>query len=122
MSDGQIYIIEADPTQSSRIKSWGLMKWSRKNAMWYGATSRSLLNRLASLVPLPAPIEAERRRLETVQQAVDRERTMPVEKLQPLTRYPVKKSLYAHQTRAANMALIVFGLMDPNEVLKEERK
>ena len=60
MDGGWIYIIEADQTQNARIKSWGLMKWSRKNAMWSGPVGGELLNRLSALVPLPAPIEAER--------------------------------------------------------------
>ena len=113
MDGGWIYIIEADQTQNARIKSWGLMKWSRKNAMWSAAVSGELLNRLSALVPLPAPIEAERRRLIAVQQAVDYERILPADKLKPLVKYPVTKDLYAHQTRAANMALLVFGLADP---------
>lgn len=116
MDGGWIYIIEADQTQNARIKSWGLMKWSRKNAMWSAAVSGELLNRLSALVPLPVPIEAERRRLIAVQQAVDYERILPADKLKPLAKYPVTKDLYAHQTRAANMALLVFGLAEPEEV------
>lgn len=116
MDGGWIYIIEADQVQMAVIKSWGLMKWSRKNQMWTGAVSGELLNRLSSLVPLPVPVEAERRRLIAVQDAVDYERILPAEQLKPLVRYPVTKSLYAHQTRAANMALLVFGLAEPEEV------
>jgi len=116
MDGGWIYIIEADQVQMAVIKSWGLMKWSRKNQMWTGAVSGELLNRLSSLVPLPIPVEAERRRLIAVQDAVDYERILPAEQLKPLVRYPVTKSLYAHQTRAANMALLVFGLAEPEEV------
>ena len=118
MEDGFIYIIEADLTQNARIKSWGLMKWSRKNAMWTGLVGRELLNRLSSLVPLPAPVEAERKRLEEVQRAVDYERTLPADELKPLAKYPVTKSLYAHQTRAANMAMLTFGIVDPKEVAR----
>lgn len=116
MDGGWIYIIEADQVQMAVIKSWGLMKWSRKNQMWTGAVSGELLNRLSSLVPLPVPVEAERRRLIAVQDAVDYERILPAEQLKPLVRYPVTKNLYAHQTRAANMALLVFGLAEPEEV------
>ena len=35
-----------------------------------------------------------------------------------LVKYPVQGSLYEHQVRAANMALLTFGLADPKEVLK----
>ena len=116
MDGDWLYIIEANQAQNMRIKSWGLMKWSRSKAMWSGTVSRELLNKLSSLVPLPAQVEAERKRLGEVQQAVDLERTKPVDQLKPLMKYPVKKNLYAHQTRAANMALLTFGVIDPAEV------
>ena len=72
-----------------------------------------LLNRLSKLIPLPKPLNAERYRLNAVQEAVDAERVRPVGELKPLVKYPVKRNLYAHQMRAANMALLTFGLMDP---------
>ena len=118
MENGFIYIIEADQVQMAVIKSWGMMKWSRKNAMWTGLVGRELLNRLSSLVPLPAPVEEERKRLAAVQEAVDFERTLPAEELKPLMKYPVTKDLYTHQTRAANMALLTFGIVDPKEVAR----
>ena len=120
MQDGMIYIIEANPSQGASIKSWGLMKWNRKEKMWYGKTSGSLLNKLSALLPaLPPSIEAERIRLNETQAAVDYERTLPNDQLKPLTRFPVTRSLYAHQTRAANMALLTFGIIDPKEVLHD---
>ena len=72
-----------------------------------------LLNRLAGLIPLPKPLDAERHRLNVVQEAVDAERIRPAEKLKPLARYPVKKNLYAHQVRASNMCLLTFGIVKP---------
>lgn len=120
MEDGWIYIIEASPAQGSSIKAWGLMKWKRKDKMWYGKASGELLNRLSALLPaLPPGIEAERIRLNRMQEAVDRERTLPIDQLKPLTNFPVTRSLYAHQTRAANMALLTFGIIDPKEVLHD---
>lgn len=72
MKDGYIQIIEADSTQTAVLKSWGsMMKWSKRKKWWEGLVSEELLNRLAGLVPLPAPIEEERRRLNLVQGAVD---------------------------------------------------
>ena len=118
---GWLYIIEADPEQDARIKAWGLMKWKKRDRMWYGRVSRELLNRLSALLPaLPASIEAERKKLNKVQVAVDYERTLPIDQLKPLMKFPVTKSLYAHQTRAANMALLTFGIVDPKEVLNGE--
>lgn len=120
MEDGWLYIIEASPAQGSSIKAWGLMKWKRKDKMWYGRVSGELLNRLSALLPaLPASIDAERGRLNRIQDAVNTERTLPMDGLKPLVKFPVTKSLYAHQTRAANMALLTFGIVDPKEVLHD---
>lgn len=120
MQDGWLYIIEADLTQTARIKSWGLMKWKRKDKMWYGRVSGELLNRLSTLLPaLPPSIEAERMKFIEKQKAVDHERTLPMNDLKPLVRFPVTRNMYAHQTRAANMALITFGVIDPKEVMHD---
>lgn len=118
MKDGKIMIKQADATQSAIIKSWNKMKWIRSTQMLVGDASDELLNRLASLVRLPAYIEEERKRRNRRQLAVNTERTVPDPR--PLVRYPVKKSLYLHQIRSANMALVEFGLVDPAEVLKGE--
>ena len=119
MDGGKIYIIEADSKQSARIKSWGIMKGYRKDEMWIGLVSRELLNRLATLVPLPQSIKEERDLLNDIQKAVDEERVLPADDMKPLVKYPVKKKLFAHQVRAANMAALVFGLVEPEEVLKD---
>ncbi len=111
--DNTIKIIEADVTQAAIIKSWNRMKFSRAKQMYEAPVSAELLNKLATLVRLPAPIEAVRRNMNAVQKAVDRERVRADPK--PLYAYPVKKSLYQHQIRAANMALLTFGLIDPEE-------
>ena len=114
MKDGYIQIIEADSTQTAVMKSWGgMMKWNKKQNWWEGLVCAELLNRLSKLIPLPKPLNAERYRLNAVQEAVDAERVRPTEDLKPFAKYPVKRNLYAHQMRAANMALLTFGLMDP---------
>ena len=118
MENGWVYIKAADKiSQEPIMKSWGMLKWNRAKEWFEGMVSRELLNRLRSITRLPAPIEEERIRLNQIQEAVDKERTLPPEELKPLTDYPVTKSLYAHQVRAANMALLTFGLADPKEVL-----
>ena len=111
MKEGQLLIIEADNTQFTIIKSWGKMKWSKADRMFYAPVEIELLNKLAGIVRLPAPIEAERQRLNEIARAVDRERMK--EEPEPLYKYPVKFPLFKHQTRAANMALITFGLVLP---------
>lgn len=113
MKDGMLRIIEADVTQAAIIKSWGKMKYSRVNQMYEGQVSAELLNRLATLVRLPASIEELRQQMNTVQEAVDHERVR--EDPKPLYKYPVTKPLYQHQVRAANMALLTFGLVPPEK-------
>ena len=71
MKDGQILIKDADNTQFTIIKSWSKMKWSRAERMFYGPAEIELLNKLAGIVRLPGPIEAERQRLNEIAQAVD---------------------------------------------------
>lgn len=111
MKEGQIMIIEADNTQFTIIKSWGKMKWSKAERMFYGPAEIELLNKLAGIVRLPDPIEAERQRLNEIAQAVDQERMK--QDPEPLYNYPVKYPLFRHQIRGANMALITFGLIPP---------
>lgn len=111
LKDGQVLIKEADNTQFTIIKSWNKMKWSKAEQMLYGPADGELLNRLAGIVRLPANIEAERQRINSISDAVDWER-MKAEP-EPLYKYPVKYPLFKHQTRGANMALITFGLIEP---------
>ena len=113
LTDGVIRIIEADAVQKTIIKSWNQMRWIRGQQMYEGIASAELLNKLATIVHLPPSIEEERVRMNTVQEAVDRERVKKDPK--PMVRYPVTKNLYEHQVRAANMALMTFGILDPNE-------
>ena len=110
LTDGMVRIIEADAIQKTIIKSWNQMRWIRGQQMYEGIASAELLNKLATLVHLPPSIEAERIRMNTVQEAVDQERTR--EHPEPLYRYPVTKNLYEHQVRAANMALMTFGFIE----------
>ena len=118
LDSGMLYIKDANRvTQEPLIKSWALMKWNRKMQWFEGIVCLELLNRLRSITVLPPSIEAERERLSRIQDAVDRERMLPSKDLHPLTKYPVTRSLYEHQVRAANMALLTFGLLEPGEVL-----
>jgi hypothetical protein len=115
MTDGTIQIIEATGAWGDMIKSWRIMKWKKEDKMWYAPVSLELLDKLADLTQhrLPAPIEAERRRLAAVQEAVDKERVKPDKDVKALYKFPVKPKLYSHQVRAANMALMTFGLITP---------
>ena len=106
-----LFIKEADNVQFTIIKSWNKMKWSKANQTLTGTADLELLDKLASIVRLPPAIEARRTELRRVAAAVDRERMN--ENPVPFYPYPVKMPLYRHQTRAANMALLVFGWAAP---------
>lgn len=111
LENGSLIVVEADSTQYAVIKSWNIMKWNRSKQWLEGPATGELLNKMASIVRLPAPIEAERKRINRIQEAVDAERMKdePV----PLCKYPVKIPLFQHQIRGANMALLTFGLVAP---------
>lgn len=119
LDNGTLIIADCDSTQFNIIKSWNKMKWNKSRQWLEGPCTGELLNKLSSIVRLPEPIEAERKHFNDVAAAVDRERMKedPV----PLYKYPVKYPLFKHQTRGANMALIIFGLIDPPDVPDEER-
>lgn len=85
--------------------------------MFYGPAEIELLNKLAGIVRLPDPIEAERQRLNQIAQAVDTERMK--QDPEPLYDYPVKYPLFRHQVRGANMCLITFGLVPPPKPAKK---
>lgn len=105
-------IIEADNVQFTVIKSWNKMKWNKKLQQLEGIADMELLDKLTSIVRLPQSIEQYRANLHRVQDAVDRERVN--QNPEPAYNYPVKMSLYKHQVRGANMALLTFGLIDPD--------
>ena len=111
LRNGQLLIKEADNVQFQIIKSWGKMKWSRVSQTLSGVVDIELLNKLASLVNLPASIEAERKRLNRIMAAVDKERVN--ENPVPLIDPPIKVSPFKHQIRGYNMALMVLGLIEP---------
>ena len=86
------------------------MKYEKKTGIWKGPLDLEQLERLRKIVPdFPPALERMRKNLELAGNAVERERTRPDPK--PLYKYPVKARLYSHQIRAANMALLVFGLV-----------
>ena len=107
-----LYIIEANSTEYNTIMSWGRkMTWDKSQRRLEGYADLELLTGLSRMVRLPPAIEQRRRSLQEVQDAVDRERVN--EKPVPFIEPPVKLSLYAHQTRGYNMALLAFGWVPP---------
>ena len=106
-------IKDADNVQFTVIKSWNKMRWVKKLQELQGTADLELLDRLAGLVRLPPNIEQLRSGLRAVQDAIDRERVNP--EPAPFYSYPVKKPLYAHQTRGCNMCLLAFGWVPPGK-------
>lgn len=111
IENGNLIVADANNAQYTIIKSWNLMKLNRSRLWLEGVATNELLNKMASIVRLPAPIEEERQRLNKVQAAVDEERMKTVP--EPLYDYPVKIPLFQHQIKGANMALLAFGLIEP---------
>ena len=110
VKNGQLLICRPGPGTEEVIRSWGTMKYDKKDGMWKGPLDLDQLERLKKIAPeFPPSLEKIRRELELAGNAVERERTRPDPK--PLYRYPIKARLYSHQIRAANMALLVFGLV-----------
>lgn len=102
-----LLIKDADSVQFQIIKSWNKMKWSKASQLLSGIADLELLDKLATLVQLPPVIESRRNNLRETAETVDRERMN--QHPEPFYAYPVKLPLYSHQTRGANMALLVFG-------------
>ncbi len=113
-----LIIVEADNVQFTVIKSWGKMKWDKKTQRLTGIADLELLDKLSAIVKLPPKVEAYRQRLQAVADAVDRERMN--ENPVPFYKYPVKLPLYAHQVRAADMCLLTFGWITPEEAKRYE--
>ena len=119
LQNGVIRIRELRDDQYQIMRSWGSLKWNKTLKELSGVASLELLNKLAAMVNLPDYIEDYRQQLIGTQQAVDKLRME--ENPKPLIKPPVKDGIkpYAHQVRAYNMALTVFGVTDTKMVLEE---
>lgn len=111
IKNGDVILQQLTPDQYNIIKSWNLMRWVRSEQALRGKANLALLDKLATLGKLPPSIEEMRKRLHGTADRVNAERN--AENPEPLIQYPVTKSLFKHQTRAANMAVITFGY-DPD--------
>lgn len=120
VKDGMIYIIEFTDYEFAAMRSWNSLRYVKGKCMMQGPVSLELLDRLAGLTTLPPRTAAVRDQLRRTQDAVDRLRT--AKHVPDLVDFPVKGSLYEHQKRAAEMALVEFGLIDPGQVLDKEEK
>ncbi len=112
VDNGYIFV-KATKEEESVIKTWKMMSKDRQKGWWYGRLSLQLLDKLYHNGGLIPAAKKEMERLAHIQEAVDQERIRPAEELKPMAEYPVKPNLYAHQVRAANMALMVFEMVEP---------
>lgn len=115
MEGGFLCLAPENAREAAALKSWNQTKWNKQYRCWMAFVSLEMLDKLSVLQkqPLPDYIEDKRIRLRAVQDAVDAERMRPAEKVEPLYPYPVKRPLYIHQIRAANMCLLTFSLAEP---------
>ena len=104
--DDTIYI-KTTKEEYTIVKSLPNVKFDKRRLAWYCPCTLEMLNRLSRLVKLTAPLEAERIRLQHIQDNVDKERLN--QSPAPMFKYPVKVKLFNHQIRAANMAMYEFG-------------
>lgn len=118
IKDGRIYLIEFDDTQYGVMRSWGTLRYVRAKKWMEGPVSLELLEKLARITTLSPTAEQLRKKLADTQEAVDKLRTEKDPK--PLVHFPIKGSLYKHQIRAADMALVEFGLVNPETVLDKK--
>lgn len=116
-SKNNLVILKNVGDKYSTLVSMG-MKYSKQDKTLRRTVTADFLNRLAKMIRLPEKLEIERQRLTAIDEAVAIERTKT--KSVPYIKPPIKTGLtpYQHQTKAYNMALIIFGLVDPQEVIK----
>ena len=113
LDGGDLIVADVDSSQYAIIKSFNLMRWNRQRQWLEGPATMELLDKFSKMVKLPESIETERLKLHRLQNAVDGERMKDVPT--DLYDYPINGKLFAHQKRAANMCLMSFGLISPEE-------
>ena len=107
MKEGRIILAQIEPARMEKLKATRMLRWNKTQQTYSAPVSLDLLNTLATIFRLPDFIEKERRQLDYIARRIEGERSAahPV----PLVPYPVKADLYAHQIRAANMAMLQFS-------------
>lgn len=120
IKDGRIVLAQIEQARMDKLKKTGMLRWNRATRTYSAPVTLDLLEVLAQIFPLPDTVEAERRRLAGIVCQLDAQRAAsePV----PLTSYPVRARMFRHQVRAANMAMLVFGVVSPEERTKQWEK
>lgn len=87
------------------------LRWNKQRQTMEGVATLDTLNALAKIIKLPPHIEAHRQWLIAVRVAIEQARED--ENPTPIFKPPVKATLFKHQIRAYNMALLEFGTATP---------
>jgi len=119
--DDGILFVKASKEEGSMIRSWRMMTYDKAKGYWFGQMSIPLLENLMANGGLIPPAKEALAEMKRIQAAIDAERMKPDEEVRCYIEPPVKATLYAHQRRAMNMALINFGLIEPDQI-KEDKK
>ena len=127
LQDGVLRIREMTDFQYRALRDSGKFKWDKNLKELNGQASLEVLDILARMVPaLPESVENYRQQLKKEQDAVDKLRLE--EKPELLLKPQLKEGIkpFAHQVRGYDMAMVVFGLIEPDAVLQinnnEERR
>ena len=118
MKNGELLMRNLDNIQYQLIRNTGKCKWDKKRQLLIGPADLELLEYLNHIIRLPQNIATEYKRLKAVQVAIDSERMN--ENPKPLLDLPVKIPLFKHQIRGVNMALLTFGVVEPQNTKEKE--
>lgn len=118
MKNGELLMRNMDNVQYQLIRNTGKCKWDKKRQLLIGPADLELLEQLHRIIRLPQSIAAEYQRLKAVQVAIDTERMNP--EPVPFVEYPVKIPLFKHQIRGCNLALLTFGVVEPQSTKEKE--
>lgn len=123
LQDGTLRVREMTDFQYRALRDSGRLKWDKNLKELSGQASLEVLEILANMVPkLPEPVENYRQQLKKKQEAVDKLRL--TEKPELLVKPQLKEGIkpFAHQVRGYDMAMVVFGLVDPEDVLNDTKE
>lgn len=118
MKNGELLMRNMDNVQYQLIRNTGKCKWDKKRQLLIGPADLELLEQLNRIIRLPQSIATEYQRLKAVQVAIDAVRMN--EDPKPLLELPVKIPLFKHQIRGVNMALLTFGVVEPQNTKEKE--
>ena len=100
----------------NKLYDSGAFRWNRRDkSMRAPLTAESLKALLDITGRLPEHLYQVLYELDRREQMLQHERESLDQEAVPLTDYPVKANLMRHQVAGANMALIVFGILDKED-------